>query len=464
MILKRMNLEAHYYTDMITHNGFRIENEDPYSPTDPNLLVNSSKFTDCEFRCDCGAFIGQDIIGQKCPRCGTEIALHSLNFRYTGWVDIAPHKVISPAYYALMKRAIKQPMIDYVLGNYKADNDVKYNENDTEFEKKQKTKKRGRVSANDITTIEKKIPKNKHCYRGLGHDGFYANFEEIMNACYSKPCADDIERLIANKDAVFTSKIPIYSTAFRPTNTTSESKFYPTINRWLSKIVALSCQLPFMSTPLEIMHALNCVQNNWLEAMNYLVENEMDKKTGFIRSEIVGGPFQFSSRAVITLDSSLRCDEIDLPYSMLVIVYQFKIAHMLATRNNMTLEQACLFVKTFTTHPQVIQCMDEIINNPKGAWAVILREPTDNLASICLCKIRQYKLDDNDDTMSITNECLAGLNADFDGDQLDVFVVDDYTKEMFMPFHFSCMTNYVTGAFDISLREWFAISAGRISE
>ena len=43
MILKRMNLEAHYYTDMITHNGFRIENEDPYSPTDPNLLVNSSE-------------------------------------------------------------------------------------------------------------------------------------------------------------------------------------------------------------------------------------------------------------------------------------------------------------------------------------------------------------------------------------------------------------------------------------
>ena len=62
MILERMNLETEYYVDMITHNGFRIENEDVYSPTDPSLLVNSSKFTDCEFRCDCGAFIGQDII------------------------------------------------------------------------------------------------------------------------------------------------------------------------------------------------------------------------------------------------------------------------------------------------------------------------------------------------------------------------------------------------------------------
>ena len=463
MILKRMNLETEYHVDMLTHNGFRIENEDAYSPTDPSMLVNSSKFTDCEFRCDCGAFIGQDIIGQRCPVCGSEIALHSLNFRYTGWVDIAPHRVIAPAYYALMKRAIGQNMINFILGNYKADHDVKYNENDTEFEKKQKTKKRGRVAANDISTIIKKIPQNKHDLKGIGHDQFYERFEEIMIACDSKPHHEDIVRLLeSGKHDVFTSKIPIYSTAFRPTNTTSESKFYPTINRWLAKIVSLNCQLKFMNMDLEIMHTLNCIQNNWLEASDYLIDSEMDKKTGFIRGEIVGGPYQFSSRAVITLDPSLNIDEVDLPYNMLVIVYQFKIAHMLAKRLNMTLEQACLHVKTYTNSPEVVACMDEIIGN--GAWCVILREPTNNLASICLCKIRRYKLDENDDTMSITIECLAGLNADFDGDQLDVFIVDEYGKQCFSQFHYSCMTNYVTGEFELSLREWVAISAGRLTE
>ena len=81
MIIERINMEHEYYSDMILRNGFKIENEDTYSPVDPQALVNSSKFTDCEFRCDCGAFIGQDIIGQKCPICGSEIMLHSLNFR-----------------------------------------------------------------------------------------------------------------------------------------------------------------------------------------------------------------------------------------------------------------------------------------------------------------------------------------------------------------------------------------------
>lgn len=136
---------------------------------------------------------------------------------------------------------------------------------------------------------------------------------------------------------------------------------------------------------------------------------------------------------------------------------------MIATRYNMTLEQSCEFIKRYTDDPKVVACMDEII--AAGAWAIILREPTNNLASICLCKIRRYKLDENDDTMSITIESLAGLNADFDGDQLDIFIIPDkQLLEWFMPFHYSCMTNYVTGEFDVSLREWFAISIGRMSE
>ena len=87
MQLSRINLEVEYYVDMITHNGFLIKQEDKYSQINIDALINSSKFMDCEYRCDCGAFIGQDIIGQTCPRCKSEISLHTLNFQYTGWID-----------------------------------------------------------------------------------------------------------------------------------------------------------------------------------------------------------------------------------------------------------------------------------------------------------------------------------------------------------------------------------------
>ena len=90
-----------------------------------------------------------------------------------------------------------------------------------------------------------------------------------------------------------------------------------------------------------------------------------------------------------------------------------------------------------------------------------MREPTDNLASIALCRVRRYKMED--DTISLPPEPLAGFNADFDGDALNcAFIPKELVKE-YEAFHFSCMTNYVTEEIDISLREWCDVPLGRMS-
>ncbi|MBR1988588.1 MAG: hypothetical protein IKA36_06110, partial [Clostridia bacterium] len=104
MKLGRINLEHEYYRDMITNNGFKIKREDQYSPVNTDLIVNSSRFMDTEYSCDCGMFIGQDILGQTCPCCNSEITLRSLNYLYTAWIDLGEHKIITPAYYYILKR------------------------------------------------------------------------------------------------------------------------------------------------------------------------------------------------------------------------------------------------------------------------------------------------------------------------------------------------------------------------
>ena len=71
-----------------------------------------------------------------------------------------------------------------------------------------------------------------------------------------------------------------------------------------------------------------------------------------------------------------------------------------------------MFVNTNENNEIVMKIIDEIIAEEQ--WIFILREPTDNLASIALCKIRNYKV--NDDTISLPPEPLSGSNADFDGD------------------------------------------------
>lgn len=459
MQLARINLEVEYLVDMITHNGFLIKKEDKYAPTNIDALINSSNFMDCEYRCDCGAFIGQDIIGQICPKCGSEITLHSLNFQYTGWIDLGHHKIISPVYYIMLKRVLGNNMLKFILGDYKSDLSVQYNENDKDFLENKKNKKTGRVSVNDIAYIKKKIPKSKHQYQGIGHDEFYRRFEEILEVCGPKN-NPELQILLDEKEAVFTSKIPIYSTAFRPVSKTSETMFYPKINKWFSMICSIYCKLEDMVLDVEVIQALNFIQNYLVEACEHLIKTEVSKKEGFVRSEIVGGTFSFSGRSVITFDNTLRADEVDLPYSMVVTAYQYKITHMLATRYNMTLEQAYLFVNTNERNEIVIKLLDEIIAEEQ--WIFILREPTNNLKSIALCKIRNYKM--GDDTISLPPEPLPGFNADFDGDALNVAFLPKECVNDFIAFHLSCMTDYVHERITIDLMDWNDICAGIMSE
>jgi DNA-directed RNA polymerase beta' subunit len=459
MQLQRINLEVEYLVDMITHNGMVIKNDDEYAPTNVDALINSSKFMDCEYRCDCGAFIGQDIIGQVCPLCKSEITLHSLNFQYTGWIDLGKHKIIAPVYYNILKRVLGNNMLKFILGDYKTDMSVQYNENDTEFETKKKNKKLGRIAVNDINYIKQKIPKSKHQYQGLGHDEFYRRFEEVLTACASKS-NPEVKMLLDEKEAVFTSKIPVYSTAFRPVSKTSETMFYPKINKFFSKICSIYCVLNDMVLDIEIINALNHIQNELMAACEHLIDTELSKKTGLIRSEIVGGTFSFSGRSVITLDTSLKLDEVDIPFSMAITAFQYKITHMIATRYNMTLERAYHFINTYERDPIVLECLDEIM--AEGYWIVILREPTNNIASIEKCKIRNYKFDD--DTISLPHEVLPGFNADFDGDALNVFFLTHEIEDAFEPFHYSCMGDYVNGKINIELLNWCDICIGIMSE
>jgi hypothetical protein len=456
MIPVRENLEVSYYADRITNSGFLIKPENTNSEVDVDKLINSSQFTDCEYRCECGAFIGRDLMGQICPRCKTEIVLHSLDFRFTGWVDLKEHKIIQFEYFNMLKRVIGPHMLRFILGDYKSDQPIKYNENDVDFDKKKNAKKTGRPSQDSLALIINRIPKSKHCYMGIGFDKFYENFEEIITSCAKKGNAEEVEILLRDKEKVFTSKIPIYSTTYRPVAKTSETYFYPKINKLFSQLVSTWIRIENMVLDIEVTAALNAIQNYYIEGCEHLIKSEMSKKEGFIRAQIVGGTFSFSARGVIILDISLRGDAIDIPFNMAFTAYQYRMTHMLAVRYHMTLEQAYLYIQTYNRDPIVIGLLNEIIAEEQ--YVAILREPTNNMASIMLARIREYKLDD--DTISLPPEPLKGLNADFDGDALNLFFIPKELVPIFASFHHSYMTDRVNEKFEIPVKEWIDIGLG----
>ena len=460
MPLHRIDYYNEYIKDKIQHNGFVIENDDKFAAADIDALVNSTNYMDSEFRCECGAFIGQDMIGQVCPLCKSEIILRGLNFGYTGWLNLGKHHVISPAYYDMVRRTVGTNMLRFILGDYIEDKIINYTGHDEYDERR--IPKQGRRSDDKLEVIKKKIPKSKHEYQGLGHDKFYENFEDILRGCASKN-NPEVDILINNKASVFTSKIPIYSTAFRPINKTSETCFYPKISKPFTSMTSIVQRLPNMILDEEIISALNYIQKYFIDACYSEIDTNISHKGGIIRSQINGGTFSNSGRAVISLDISLCADEVDIPLSMLVTVYQYKLAHMVVKRKIHginRLEHAYLFVNNYEDNEEILHLLDEIL--AQNSWIFLLREPTNNRASIGLCRIRNYKI--HDDTISLPPEPLGGYNADFDGDALDAGFLPGELAPEFESFHLSCMTDYINEKINISLKEWCDICLGIMSE
>jgi DNA-directed RNA polymerase beta' subunit len=237
--------------------------------------------------------------------------------------------------------------------------------------------------------------------------------------------------------------------------------FYPIINKYLTKMLSISNKLDSMILEEEIISGLNEIETNWVESAEFLQQNTLSKKTGFIRSEIVGGAFNFSIRGVVIPDVTLRADEIDIPYTSFVNVMIYKITGIYAKRYHKSLEQAYLMVSEHKYHPHVTAIVDELMSGEQQ-WSMMLREPVNNIKSVGTFKIRTVKM--HDSTISIPLEILSGTNADFDGDELDVLKLENGSIEVFMEFHLVAMYDYLNNTIDFDNKEWVAISSGLITE
>lgn len=450
--------------------GFDLKPDDNYAPTEISKMINSNKYTDNEYRCLCGTYMGQSIIGEKCPHCGEEIALRPLLYRYTGWIDLSGHSVIVPSYYYLLCRSLGKKMLLYIIGDYKSNDSVRYKNDKTE----EKTKKKGRRSDRDIQTLRKSIPKSRQCYEGIGLDEFRRRFKEIISVCGNSN-KDETRILLEDADYVFTSKIPVYSVAFRPMTETAETAYYTEINKYFATMLAtaLTLTIPETMTTKGVINALVEIQNKWIQGSDYLTKKEMPSKEGFIRSEIVGGTYNFSGRAVVTLgDLSLKADQVDLPYPMLIQLYQYKLTKRYSLRYKTTLEMANLQVTQHSYDPNVVELMDELLNEEtyiegrdepiKGQWIKILREPCNQLESLQLLQIRKYKFDDNTITLPVI--VLPGMNCDFDGDQLNLHTVAPELVDWYEPLHYSGMFDYVNGNIKIDMMQWNYVSMGLLAQ
>ncbi len=427
--------------DCITGRGFLIKDtpfsdvdksirnmDGPRSPRYGTTYGDINEFMD-RYHCKCGRTTGAEFEGEECPHCGSVVEHTDVDILYTGWINLYPYKIINPLYYQRMQSALSKKNLENIISNENI------------------------ITASGVIrrhTDIIEVKKSMLTYHNIGLKEFYDNYEEIMTYYKSKrkQKADLIDSLIAEKDKVWTSKLPVYSTVLRPQGVTVESYYFSPIDKQVHPLTNISLNLK-KASPIEVPLYLYQAQMraNELWNVNFSL---IDGKHGWTRANVLGGEFNYSGRSVIVLDPTLKIDEVDISYKAFIEQYEGTIIKYIIRDKGWTITKATNYLATkFNYDEYVYKIMKRIIKEEKPR-IIINRNPTITFGSILLMKIRKVKKDADDVTLAIPSAILPGLNADFDGDVLNTLAMT--MEEFWKLFDGFSPTNMVINRVDCTIR------------
>lgn len=282
----RICLEAECFYDVMHDRGFLISEpsfsdadktiRNPNGPRSPRFgseISDNNAYAE-RYRCDCGRYVGAVFENEICPECNTPIQFKDTDISYTGWLNFSPYKLINPLYYTRLQSALSKKILEDIISNENiitSTGIIRKHNNDIE------------------------IKKSLLRYHNIGIYELYLHFEEIMEYFKTKrkPKAKLIDSLIKEKNMVFTSKIPVYSTNLRPQSISAESYYFSPVDRNINPLTSISINLK-TARPIEVPLYLHAAQKrvNDLWDLNFSVCNTKD---GIIRSQVLGGQFNYSS-------------------------------------------------------------------------------------------------------------------------------------------------------------------------
>ena len=464
IVARRMNMDAWCLNDLNTGNGFVIT-EPAVMSMDENkqkmlfgarselygtTYEDEQSFLE-RYRCQCGETKGYMFSGETCPYCNTKVEARDINIQFTGWIILKDRSVIiNPLYYNIFSS---------IFGKTGGRNI--FQEIITEKMRVDRDGHRFELTEEDYD--DDHVPSSP--FEGIGIDKFRQRFDEILNYFIAKiekkkgKGAKQLKKILLNeKQNVFMSCIPVYSTFLRPQSLTADSYYFTGIDKQINPIFSLSQDLidcPEIDRPMILSRIQQRVNALW--EMNFQILNGKD---GWIRDQIMGGGLNYTARNVIIPDVTLRDNQVDLSYYTFRELFKLKIIYYIKTTENCTLSQAKRIWKLAATPtPKMLRLMNHIVKKEE-LCVLINRNPTLNYYSMLLMNIRKVKADPDDYTLSIPLGVLAGLNADFDGDIMNIVACQtDEIKKMFRKYEptrhmiISRDTGYLNEYFSISKSE-----------
>lgn len=425
VIFPRLNWDTWFYHSIANKDGFIITQsaavtldgkitKSQYGANSPLFGTNyedDQAFAE-RHRCKCGAFIGHQFEGEICPLCNTPIEERPVNIKMTGWFMLGDNVVINPHWYKLFVKIIgKEEFPQIVSSMERVDKDGN----------RQKA-----IPGVDYTPLSP--------YAAIGIDGFYDKYDEILDYFgKKKKKLDEVAYCKKHKDKAFIHHIPVYSTVLRPHSATADTLYFNGIEKDIHPLFNLTESLRNCE-PIEKPLIQERIQYRINRIWDYNF-TQINKKEGFIRNKLISGALNYTSRCVIIPDPTLRVDEIGLPYHAFRVLFRYRIIYWLMQHDNISLAKAYHKWQNSLKFDQHVYDVMNFILEKECPMVLLNRNPTINLYSLLRLRVKYIKRPENRETVSLPETILEGLNADFDGDVLNMLaLVTPEIKKLFKKF------------------------------
>ena len=425
-----INLDEEAKKDIETGRGFRVtarqniktnlkSADSVFSPLFGQGLQDEQPYS-TRYRCNCGRITGKLNNRTICPYCKTAVKYMDDDFEFSGWIILDNYYYIHPAFFTFVRNFI---------GKNDFDNIILYKENLDQ----------------DGNAIPKEIKNQEDSFKNIGLIEFHNRFEEIItyyaNKYKNKPNKMSIYNDIIMKyyDIIWQHSIHVYTTLLRPYRIT-DGHFYFEGNNQEYNIIATEATVLNNKSTLTHKRQEALLYHIQIKVMTIIsnIDKMLSGKKGIING-LFGGKYNFVSRCVIIPDPDLKVDEIALPYPCLMEMLKELII------NNIQRMYGCTYMDAYNRWYEgllkvddiMVQILETIISqnkNGRGIPVIINRNPTLHYGSIM--QMYCVKIYTKSYAMGLPLQILTPLNADFDGDVMNIlWIINDefykYAKRVF---------------------------------
>ena len=422
---KELNWTTEFKKDMLKGKGFIVkakafdkfknrEMDGIHSPRFGSTWTDEEAFAE-RYRCKCGMLMGKVYEGEICKECNTEVKFTDVDLDIYAWMVLLNYYIIQPAMFKKIQSFIgKKALGDIIEFKYQMNKDGYFNPPEQQ--------------------------NSRNPFFGIGLYEFQERFEEIMEYYRKRKKKDELyDNIMQNKDKIFTKYIPVYSSVLRQVFITDEDYSYTKIDRKFNSlygnIVNLNKERELNVTNREKINKNLFKAQSKINEIYSLIFAMIDQKEGHIRENVLGGRINFSARNVIIPDASLRSYQVKLPYLTFLELYQQEIINLIVKINGLSFTDATQewFSAQTEFNPKVYEIMNYLLRNTKHKVKVLInRNPTINFGSFLCMEVAEVKSNYDDLTCSLPVQILAPLNADFDGDVINIVALksNEFKKEL----------------------------------